>query len=608
MRWATRARQEIRGRRSARPYVSQHAAASRALPTNPLPRPRRSIDAGAGGSHPRSTRPARALGATAGAVRFSPGDALLLALVVLSVALFIAYPLGCIVLKSFEGPDGALTLSLYAGVFDDYGHLIANSVFVGVLAAVLSTAASVLIAAVVRFGPRWASRALMGMLLVSLISPPFIASLAFIELFGRRGIITFSLLGISGNPYGWHGVVAMQVLFFTALNVILLTSVLDKVDPDVLRAARDLGTPMRAVFGSVVLPMLRPSILVCLLLTFVRSLADYGTPVVIGGRFETISTEIYMQIIGYSDIPASAVLNVVLLGVSVIVFVCYARLTLRSERLVATSARIGSSGDEASRLRLRGPFGAAAYLVAVAFFVLMALQYLTIFYTAFTKGLGLNASFTLDNLYHLLDFNLSSMVRSITYALIVAVVGSVLGALIAYYHRWRHVRGGSVLDFIVTMPYMLPGTCFGLGYILAFNHAPLKLTGTAAIIVLNMVFKQLSITTKAFGSSFARISPELGMAARDLGASRLGVLRDVLVPNVRSAFAVSFVNNFSTAMITIGAVLFLVSPSHKIAVFELFDALSTGKYGEAAMISCCIIVVSVLVNVLFSTLILRRRR
>lgn len=567
-------------------------------------------DAGVGGSHPRTTRTTRpARGATAGVSRFSLGDALLLALVVLSVGLFIAYPLGCIILKSFEGPDGSPTLSLYASVFDDYGHLIANSVFVGTLSAVLSTAASVLIAAVVRFGPRWAARALTGMLLVSLISPPFIGSLAFIELFGRRGIITFSLLGIAGNPYGWHGVVAMQVLFFTALNVILLTSVLDKVDADVLRAARDLGAPMRAVFGSVVLPMLRPSILSCLLLTFVRSLADYGTPVVIGGRFETISTEIYMQIIGYSDLPASAVLNVLLLGVSVVVFVCYARLTVRSERLVATSARIaGGDGDASDRLRLRGPFGVAAWLVAGAFFVLMALQYLTIFHTAFTKGLGLNASFTLDNLYHLLDFNLSSMVRSITYALIVAVVGSLLGALIAYYHRWRHIRGGSVLDFVVTMPYMLPGTCFGLGYILAFNAAPLKLTGTAAIIVLNMVFKQLSITTKAFGSSFARISPELGMAARDLGASRLGVLRDVLAPNVRSAFAVSFVNNFSTAMITIGAVLFLVSPSHKIAVFELFDALSTGKYGEAAMISYCIIVVSVLVNVLFSTLILRRRR
>ena len=562
---------------------------------------------GAGGSSSRALRTSRAAIREAGASRFSPGDAALLAAVVLSVGLFIAYPLACIVLQSFEGPDAHPTLALYASVFDDYGHLIANSVFVGLLAAVLSTVVSVLVAAVVRFGPKWASRPLMGMLLVSLISPPFIASLAFIELFGRRGLITFSLLGIAGNPYGWHGIVAMQVLFFTALNVILLMSVLDKVDPDVLRAARDLGTPMRSVFCSVVLPMLRPSLLVCLLLTFVRSLADYGTPVVIGGRFETVSTEIYMQIIGYSDLPASAVLNVLLLGVSVVVFVCYARLTQRSERLVATSSRVAGT-EEGAHLALRGPFGVACYAAAALFFLLMALQYLTIFYTAFTKGLGFNAKFTLDNLYHMLDFNLASFGRSVTYALIVAVVGSVLGALIAYYHRWRHVRGGNALDFIVTMPYMLPGTCFGLGYILAFNSAPMKLTGTAAIIVLNMVFKQLSITTKAFGTSFARISPELGMAARDLGASRLGVLRDVLAPNVRSAFAVSFVNNFSTAMITIGAVLFLVSPGHKLAVFELFDTLSTGKYGEAAMISCFIIVLTVLVNVVFSTLILRRGR
>ena len=77
-----------------------------------------------------------------------------------------------------------------------------------------------------------------------------------------------------------------------------------------------------------------------------------------------------------------------------------------------------------------------------------------------------------------------------------------------------------MLDFIITLPYMLPGSCFGIGYILAFNHSPLKFTGTAAIVVLNMIYKQMSITTKASFSSLQQISIELDAAARDLGANK----------------------------------------------------------------------------------------
>ena len=84
---------------------------------------------------------------------------------------------------------------------------------------------------------------------------------------------------------------------------------------------------------------------------------------------------------------------------------------------------------------------------------------------------------------------------------------------------------------------MLPGSCFGIGYILAFNHEPLKLTGTAVIVILNMIYKQMSITTKASASSLLQISTELDAAARDLGANKFLVMKDVILPNVKQAFA-----------------------------------------------------------------------
>ena len=82
----------------------------------------------------------------------------------------------------------------------------------------------------------------------------------------------------------------------------------------------------------------------------------------------------------------------------------------------------------------------------------------------------------------------------------------------------------------------------------------------------------------------------------------------MLAPNLLEAAGVSLVNGFSSAMVSYSAVLFLVTPGSKTAVFELFDALSGGKYGEAAMVSLAIIAVTTLVNVIFYKFLLKGRK
>ena len=70
-----------------------------------------------------------------------------------------------------------------------------------------------------------------GTLMLSVISPPFVCSLVYIMLFGRRGLITWKLLGLHLNPYGWHGVVLMQTAGYVALAAFLILGVLHRVDP-----------------------------------------------------------------------------------------------------------------------------------------------------------------------------------------------------------------------------------------------------------------------------------------------------------------------------------------------------------------------------------------
>lgn len=155
------------------------------------------------------------------------------------------------------------------------------------------------------------------------------------------------------------------------------------------------------------------------------------------------------------------------------------------------------------------------------FFGMMVLQYGCIFLSGFLKSTRGKYAFTTRYLEQLLKYDASTMLRSIWYALIVSLAGTLFAILFSYYMERRHVPGRSFFDCLVTLPYMLPGTCFGIGYILAFNSQPLKLTGTAVIVLANMLFKQLPTCTKICTATLTQVPESLERAAGTWGAAPL---------------------------------------------------------------------------------------
>lgn len=229
-------------------------------------------------------------------------DRLILLVLLGSVLLFILWPIACIALRSLRGADGGVSFAMFGTVLRQYGESLRNSVFVGVFTAVLSTILSLSAALVCATARGWKKTLCMVIMLVAMVSPPFVSSLAYIQLYGRRGWITYRLLHLSLNPYNRWGVILMQSISFVPLNAMFLSGILEKLDEGSLRSARDLGASGGAILRDIVLPLIRPATLVCLLLSFVRSLADFGTPIIIGGRFSTLAADIYLQVVGYPNI------------------------------------------------------------------------------------------------------------------------------------------------------------------------------------------------------------------------------------------------------------------------------------------------------------------
>lgn len=516
------------------------------------------------------------------------------------ILVFILYPMVRVMVESVR-IDGKWDLLYYKTLFTDNVGLLTNSLKVSVSVTIFATFFSILIAFAAAFGPKVFSKITQLTLLFTMISPPFVTSIAYISLFGKRGWITYSLLGLKWNPYGFTGIVAMQTLGFLSLNALMLLSVIRSMDRTVLLSAQDLGAPTGAILKDIVLPLMMPGIAVCMMLTFVRSLADFSTPSIIGGAYNVLATEAYLNVVAYSNVTKAASMNVLLFLPSLIAYLFYRKYFQNTS---ITGERRLMEGD--LKLQRKGIVYTVSMITATFFLLALLLQYGSIFVTAFTKMRFGEMFWTLDNIWETLPYISGTFIRSIAYSLICGIFGSLLGFMLSYYMIIREKNWLAAFDFIGTMPYIIPGTFFGLGYIFAFRSPPLQLVGTAWIVILNVVFKQLPFSTKVAQSSMVSIGKDVVQSATDVGAHPVIVLKDIVLPLVKPGFLVSFFNNFSSTMTTVGSIIFLVYPSQKLATLVMFDVLRSGKTRVGAVIAVLLMLIVVGVNLVFLALTRRK--
>lgn len=522
-------------------------------------------------------------------------------LILASVLIFILWPIAAVLLKSIF-IQGRLDFSEYIALFSSKKHLLGNSLLVSGLATILSVAAGTCVALYLTHCRGRGKKLIFGVLILSIISPPFVSSLVYIMLFGRRGLVTYKMLGLDLNPYGWHGIVLMQTAGFTAFAALLILGILHRVDRNLEFSARDLGASTLFILKSVTLPLALPGILVAAVMVFIRSLSDFGTPIIIGGKFTVLATQAYLNVIGLYDMHRAAAMCMVLLIPALGAFIIYRRILGRFD-YVGTGAQL-----ETGRERIRLSRGIVIFLSLITwgYILFELLKYGTVLAGAFTRTWGFDFTPTLAHLKTLSGSKLESFFRSLWYAFMAGVVGSILGIISAYLMERKKITGGKALDFISDLPYIIPGPFFGIGYILAFHDAPLMITGTAFIVVVNCIYRQLPISIKSGTAILKQCDPNFETAARDLGAGETNVIKDIVAPLMRPALLIAFINTFTMTMITIGAIIFLISPETKVATVDMFGEIKRGRIAAASVLANLIIVTVLAVNLLFSWLYVRK--
>ena len=509
---------------------------------------------------------------------------LFIILLILPIVLFIVYPIFLLFWKAFQVENpGQYFQEIALRYKTAFFHSIESSFY----SAVISTVMAFFLSYGIRSTGKWQKRIALILLSMSMVSPPFISSLSFITLYGRRGLITYRLLGLSFDPYHKWGVILMQSIHFACMNTLFFTNALEDFDGKLYDSGRDLGANAFFVLKDILLPLLSPAILASFFLSFLRGLSDFGTPIIIGGRYSTLATEIYLQIIGFSDFSKAAAMNILLLLPAFFSFLLY-RISMKraDERNKEQKGKTGLRLDSKHWMNLPIQF------LLFFFLLFQLLQYASIFLYGFLRFNKKQIFFTWENMGSLFQYNLSTMGLSLLLAFAASVVGSFFAFLLAYLMERKMKRGKKLLDFALSLPYLLPGTCFGLAYILAFNKAPLKLTGTVWIMLFSLLFRQMPLGSRLASTALSQSPKNLELAARDLGAKPSLVFFQIILPGILPSFFSSVYLQFSQGLTTAGAIIFLISAKYKVLVYTLFDAINRGDYAVASLISGIMILLS----------------
>jgi len=145
------------------------------------------------------------------------------------------------------------------------------------------------------------------------------------------------------------------------------------------------------------------------------------------------------------------------------------------------------------------------------------------------------------------------------------------------------------------LSFAIPGTVIGVSYILAFNVPPIELTGTALILVVCFVFRNLPVSIRAGLAALAQIDKSLDECSLMLRHSTFATVRRVILPLLRPAIVASLVYSFVRAITSVSAVIFLVSAQYNLATAYIVGRVEISDFGVAIAYSSVLIVLMMLV-------------
>ena len=425
------------------------------------------------------------------------------------------------------------------------------------------------------------------LLIIPMLIPSISHGMGLATLFGNYGILT-RLFGFPAI-YGPVGIVTGSVMYAFPVAYIMLSDVLKYEDLSVYEAADILGISKVRQFFRLSLPYMAKPLLVTLFSTFSLIITDYGVPLAIGGKTETLSTRMYTEIAAAmgGDFGKSIVYALFLLIPAVIAFIADA---LNKEKGTSSFVKKSAAAKTASPVRILS-FALCCLVSCMALLPILSFA-IQAFVTSYPKDM----TFTFSQIQYTFDMRgLEFLKNSLIIALITAVVGTVLSYITAYLTARMRTPLSRLMHLLVLTFMAVPGLVLGLSYAMTFKGS--LIAGTIVIMIMANMAHFIASPYLMMYNSFGKMNENLEAVGQTLGVSRVRMMKDVFIPQNISTLAEMFSYLFVNSMMTISAVSFLFSTTTR-PISLLISQFTSGVGGTepAAVVSLMILIVNLLMK------------
>lgn len=520
--------------------------------------------------------------------------------------LFMLYPILKVITQSVrDNVTGSFTLGYFKQFFSDPYYFITlfNSFKISICVTVICLVIGVPLAYLYNIYEIKGRQLLQILIVLTSMSAPFIGAYSWILLLGRSGLITKFLKSTFNiampNIYGFKGILLVLSTKLFSLVFLYVSGALKNVDNSLLEASANMGRTGWRRFLTIVLPLCMPSILAAALMVFMRSLADFGTPLLIGEGYRTFPVEIYNQYVGETSINHSfaAAISVIAIVITLIVFLFQKYLSNRTSFSMNAMHRI-----ERKKPRLLASIAIHIYAYALVIVSLLPQVYLVFlsFRNTTKTGNMFRSGYSLMSyrqVFGTMGGAIWNTVKICGGALVIVVV---LAILISYLVVRRYNIINNIIDTLSMVPYIIPGSVVGIAMVMAFNKGPLVLTGTAMIMVIAMCIRRIPYTIRSSVAVLGQIPISVEEAAISLGAGKTKTLVRITVPMMFSGIVSGAIMSWVTLITELSSSIILYSSKTITLNLGVYVMVSRGTDGKACAVSTILMVFTVISLLLFT--------
>ncbi|GMQ64568.1 ABC transporter permease [Vallitalea maricola] len=520
-----------------------------------------------------------------------------------TLAVVLIYPFFSMLRESFVSQEtGGFTFANYLEFFKYpyYYKTLFNSLSVVITATILSTLIGLPMAYITTRYNIWGKPLINIMIILSLLSPPFIGAYSWILLLGRNGFLTniFRNIGIElPTIYGWTGIVLVFTLKFFPYVYLFVSGALKSMDSSIEEAAENLGVSGIKKLFTITFPLILPTITAGALMVFMTSLADFGTPMLIGEGYKVLPVLIYEEYM--SEIGGNATIASML---SVIIIICAVAILLVQKLVIAKKSYMMSSlrPPKVVKLTKGKRIGLTVFCLVIAGIAMV--QQVVVVITSFIKTNGpiFVKGFSLDS-YKMIISKLSTNIsNTFLYSTIAIIIMVIAGLLLSYLIVRKKSKVNSLLDILIMFPYVIPGAVLGISLLVAFNKGPVMLAGTAWILIIAYVIRKLPYTIRSSTAILYQIDPSIEEASINLGVSPMKTFfkttARLMAPGVLSGAILSWITTINELS---SSVILYTGKTATISV-AIYTEVVRASFGTAAALASILTVTTIVSILIFN--------